>query len=222
MKKVTVILGVMSLFLGLLGFSGLDYVQAAQADKASDARTQPEISFCGPWQKGSSKIPRHADFPLFAIPIPNILSRSGQPTLTGFRWLKNNGWKSVVDLRMSGEGGPVSNDSRIPGFKELNFHYLPLSITDGAVPSDAQAQEFLKFMKDPNNQPAHVHCRAGIGRTGVMLALYRFAIQGWPMEKAIQESRLFSGGVNELQKRWLEQWAQNHKSEKNIFSEMRR
>lgn len=154
---------------------------------------------------------KYVGFWSFAIPVSGILSRSGQPTYEDFKWLKHNGWKSVVDLRMDGEYMEVSEDSKIAGFNELGFHYLHLPIVDGGVPSDEQAGQFLDFVTDKNNQPVHIHCRAGIGRTGTLTALYRYSVQGWPLDEAIEkESRLYSGGINSLQKLWLENWARHH------------
>lgn len=210
MSKVAVILAAACFVIGLQGHLEL-YAQASQSNNASATYRGPEIVFSGPGQRVSSETPNDPGFWSFTISVPNIISRSGQPTIMGFRWLRDHGCKGVVDLRMSGENGQIGDDTNIQGFNELHFHYLALPIVDGFVPSDQQAQKFLEFVINPLNQPIHVHCRAGVGRTGVMIALYRYMVQGWPIDKAISESRLFRGGVNMVQKIWLERWAHAHK-----------
>lgn len=167
----------------------------------------PNIVFVGPRQGIPSDAPKDYGLWSFAMPVPGVLSRSGQPLLSGFKWMKDNGWKAVVDLRVDGERGEVGDDRKIPGFNALGLNYLPLPIADGSPPTDAQAKEFLAFVTNPANQPAHVHCRGGIGRAGTMVVLYRYSVQGWPMDKAIEESRAFQGGVSEGQVKWLNNWA---------------
>ncbi len=168
---------------------------------------QPVVSFVGPRQNLPAGAP--ADYGLwsFAVSVPGVLSRSGQPLLSGFQWMKANGWKGDIDVRIDNDHGEQADDSKIPGFNGLGLHYLHLQIIDGQPPTDGQAQEFLKFMADPNNLPAEVHCRGGIGRAGTMVALYRYAVQGWPMDQALDESKLFRGGVSVAQKKWLLDWA---------------
>jgi protein tyrosine phosphatase (PTP) superfamily phosphohydrolase (DUF442 family) len=167
----------------------------------------PNIVFVGPRQGIPSNAPKDYGLWSFAMPVPNVLSRSGQPLLSGFKWMKENGWKSDIDLRVDGERGEVGDDRKIPGFNALALNYLALPIADGSPPTDAQAKEFLDFVINPANQPAHVHCRGGIGRAGTMVVLYRYSVQGWPMDKAIEESRAFQGGVSEGQVKWLNKWA---------------
>lgn len=164
----------------------------------------------GPRDNVPADAPNDKGFKMFAVPVPGTLSRSGQPTIADFQWLKNNGWKSVVDLRVDGEKSDISMDNKIPGFNDLGFNFLSIPITDGSVPTDAQGDEFLKFVTDPANQPAHVHCAAGIGRTGIMTALYRYSVQSWPMDKAIQEDAMFTKSINKTQQDWLHKWASSH------------
>lgn len=152
----------------------------------------------------------------FAIAVDKVLSRSGQPTYENFKWLKENGWRSVIDTREDGEYGEVTDDKKISGFNELGFNYLYLPMKDNTVPTNEQAESFLNFITDPKNQPAHLHCRAGIGRTGTLTALYRYSVQGWPLEDALKEAKLYSSGLNKVQTAWLEQWALNHQPGKRL------
>jgi len=166
-------------------------------------------SLVGPGGNVPADAPGKKDFKLFAIPVPGVLSRSGQPTIADFQWLQRNGWKSVVDFRQDGEkGDPL--DSKMPGFSDLGLKFLSLPIKDGTTPSDAQADQFLKFAVDPQNQPVHVHCAAGIGRTGIAVALYRYSVQGWSIDKAIQETALYTKSINQSQQDWLRKWAASH------------
>jgi len=174
--------------------------------------TAPVISFVGPRGNVAKDAPADYGFWSFAVPVPGALSRSGQPTLKDFQWLKANGWKSDIDLRIDGDHNEVSDDAKIPGFTDLGFNYLKIQMIDGAAPTDAQAEQFLSFVSKPENQPAEVHCRGGIGRAGIMVVLYRYAIQGWPLDQAIAESRLFQGGIDAGQEKWITGWAKTHAS----------
>ncbi len=177
---------------------------------ASKVKSASQIIFVGPRKNIPIDAPRAYGFWSFALPVTGKLSRSGQPLLSEFRWLKQQGWKSVVDLRVDGERREVSDDRKIAGFNSLGFHYLSLPIRDGSPPTEQQALTFLRFVTAASNQPVHVHCRGGYGRTGTMIALYRYSVQGWSMNQAIQESRLFNGGVSSSQVRWLQRWATTH------------
>jgi hypothetical protein len=49
--------------------------------------------------------------------------------------------------------------------------------------------EFLALMDDPSAYPVLLHCRAGLHRTGVMVAVYRMEYDGWGPQQALQELR---------------------------------
>lgn len=183
-----------------------------RANHDAEVRFADKVYFVGPRGNVPENAPKKKDFKLFAVPVPGVLSRSAQPSLADFLWLKNNGWKSVVDFREDGEkGNQYSIDSKLPGFNELGLNFLSIPIKDGGVPTNEQADQFLKFVTDSHNQPVHVHCASGIGRTGIAVALYRYGVESWPMEKAIQEASLFNKEIGDSQKKWLNQWASEHR-----------
>jgi protein-tyrosine phosphatase len=197
MKNKIIFFGAMVVWLL---FSGLIHNVLA-------ATSQPAL--VGPRGGLATTTPAAYGFWSFSIFDGGKISRSGQPLLSEFKWLKKNGTKSVVDLRVDGEYKEVGDDRKIPGFNNLKFNFLSLPIKDGGIPTAKQAQQFLQFVTNPKNQPVEIHCRGGYGRTGTLIALYRYTVDGWTMDRAIKESILYRGGVDAGQKQWLLNWVKN-------------
>ena len=53
----------------------------------------------------------------------------------------------------------------------------------------AVLEEFLALMDDESTYPVLIHCKAGLHRTGVLVAVYRMEYQGWSSREAFEELR---------------------------------
>ena len=102
----------------------------------------------------------------------------------GYDKLKAQGFKGIVDLTMEGTNDAV-------GAPKAGLNALNVKILDNSAPTEAQMKQVLDFVTDPANSPAYVHCEAGKGRTGVAVASYRMAVQGWTADQAIAEGKKF-------------------------------
>lgn len=139
----------------------------------------------------------------YGVVWSNRLTRSGMPKDdSGWIWLHDQGVKSIVTFRKE-------NDVDYKKFGFNNVLHMPMGSNP---PTDAEAEEFLRFIQEPRNQPVHIHCEAGQSRTGLMAALARYAIDGWPLDKALNEARHYRQGRDLSKKRvdWLKGWAAQH------------
>src|SRR5438552_13055490 len=91
-------------------------------------------------------------------------------------------------------------------------HVLWLPFKASKPPKDTDAERFLALVRDPHNWPVHIHCKGGRDRTGLMAALVRYAIDGWPLERALAEARSYRGGeyLTRHHVAWLRRWAADH------------
>jgi hypothetical protein len=116
-------------------------------------------------------------------------------------WLRGKGVSTVVNL----DGGMY--DLGRHGFDS----FLWVRLAAGAAPTNAQAKRFVKFIQKRNNQPAHISSAARDGRA-TMVALLRYAVDGWTIESALAEGQRINGGValSAQQVQWLLSWASTH------------
>lgn len=123
----------------------------------------------------SGEIPQECEIPNFYY-VHDYLLRGGQPTAFGMEWLKENGVKTIVDLRKSGTAAQLGEAvvARDMGFEYVN---LPTKVW----PSSGQLRtfEFLVNRAEKLNRPLFVHCSHGSDRTGFYVATARACREGW-------------------------------------------
>ena len=95
--------------------------------------------------------------------------RGAAPSAQGYRSLAAAGVTTIVDLR-------AEEDLHIDGalLAELGITRIPLPIRDGQAPPADKVHQFLQAVKDSPGR-VFVHCGAGVGRTGSMVAAYLVA-----------------------------------------------
>ncbi len=123
--------------------------------------------------------------------VTPMLYRGAQPTKQGFRNLAAMGINIVVDLR-------GSRESERELVTKLGMRYVALPWRC-YLPRDKPFAEFLMLLRKNPGKKVFVHCRVGDDRTGMDIAAYRMAEQGWTAEEAKKEMEAY--GVNWFHRR---------------------
>jgi hypothetical protein len=130
------------------------------------------------------------------------LSTSTAPRdLSQGRWLRGQGVNAIVNL-----------DDRMWDYAQFGFEgFLWAALGSDSVPTDLEAVGFLEFIQVRDNQPAHISS-ARSDRRALMVALLRYAIDGWSIDSALAEATRLNNGVplSLGQVQWLLNWAATH------------
>jgi tyrosine-protein phosphatase SIW14 len=118
--------------------------------------------------------------------VSSTLYRGAQPSKEGFAKLHKLGIDIVVDLR-----GSRQSERELVNGLGMKYVALPWHCYS---PRDEHFAQFLKLLRDNPGKKVFVHCRLGDDRTGMEIAAYRMAEQGWSAEEASREMEIF--GVN--------------------------
>jgi protein tyrosine/serine phosphatase len=120
--------------------------------------------------------------------INDSLFRGAQPHADGIQQLKNLGVTTIVDLRGE-DPDRAAWERQQAESRGIRFVSIPVSGWD--PPSNEQVAQFLKIFRDNPKEKVFVHCRFGDDRTGVFVATYRMAVEGWPAQQAMNEMYFF-------------------------------
>jgi tyrosine-protein phosphatase SIW14 len=113
------------------------------------------------------------------------LYRGAQPRPGDYADLAAMGVKTVIDLQKDGEGDEKSL------VEAQGMKFFRIGMSDKSSPAVGQAEQFLKIVNDPANQPVFIHCRGGRHRTGAMTAIYRLTHDGWNADQAFVEMKQY-------------------------------
>ena len=121
--------------------------------------------------------------PNFARVSPNLY-RGAQPSADGLEALRGLGVDIIVDLRGS------ASDTEKAAVTRLGMQYVSIP-SHCPFPKDKPWAQFLKVMQENRDKKVFVHCRLGDDRTGLAIASYRIADEGWSADEALNEMEAF-------------------------------
>jgi protein tyrosine phosphatase (PTP) superfamily phosphohydrolase (DUF442 family) len=125
----------------------------------------------------------YAELPRFQQ-VNERLYRGAQPRDGGLRRLHELGINTVINLR----GVSAQTRREEAEARALGLNYFNIALPNWGRPQDTRVRRILEILAAPENGRVFVHCRSGVDRTGMIVAMYRMTNEGWNANDALAEA----------------------------------
>lgn len=132
------------------------------------------------WRKIHGKVTKRPTN--FSWIIDENLAGSGMPTsFEEFEWIREQGVKAIVTM----------TENSLPEEWTKKINYLHVPTPDLTAPNMDEINRAVDFTHEQINskQPTMIHCAAGMGRAGTILACYLIKYKKYSAKEAIKEIR---------------------------------
>ncbi len=131
--------------------------------------------------------------------VSERLYRSAQPRDGGLSRLRELGIDTIINLR----GASAETRAEEAEARALGFNYFNIALPNWGRPEDTRVVRILALILAPENGRVLVHCKDGVDRTGMIVAVYRMTHEGWTSNKALAEAH--RAGM-----RWNQFWMRDY------------
>ena len=151
----------------------------------------------------------YAELPKFQQ-VTDRLYRGGQPREGGLSRLRELGIDTIVNLR----GTSKTTRAEEAEARTLGFNYFNVALPNWGRPQDERVRRALLIIAAPQNGRVFVHCKDGLDRTGMIVALHRITHQGWKTSDALAEAE--HRGMRRIQF-WMRDYAEDYGERAHLF-----
>ena len=146
--------------------------------------------------------------------INDQITVSGQPTAEDIAQLKNDGFRTIVNLRAEGEEDqPMSPDEERQAVEKTGMRYIHLPVSSATMGPETVD----KFRAQLHNfeGPVLVHCHAGM-RAGAFTMMATATKEGWSGDETLEKAHAmgFECKAPEL-KQFVRSYVDGHQPAKN-------
>ena len=116
--------------------------------------------------------------------VSETLYRGAQPLDGGLSKLRDLGVNTVINLRRADDRSRAE-EAKV---RALGLNYFNVSLPGWGRPEDARIVRIMEIINAPESGRVFIHCKAGVDRTGLIVAIYRISRDGWSSHRALAEA----------------------------------
>jgi uncharacterized protein (TIGR01244 family) len=139
--------------------------------------------------------------------VESTVACAGAITPASVAGIKKMGFMSIINLRQATEqGANIDAEAAAAKAAGINFVHIPFN---GAQPTTAAVDQFVKSISMPANNPAFVHCGSG-NRAAAMWFVKRAVVDKWDNDRAMAEATEL-GFTNQALKNFMLEYVKTHR-----------
>jgi protein tyrosine/serine phosphatase len=113
------------------------------------------------------------------------------------------GFNTIINLR----GASERTRAQEAEARSLGLNYYNIALPNWGRPKESRVARILEIIKAPESGKVLLHCRSGVDRTGMIVAILRMKDEGWTSNDALAEAE--RNGMRRIQF-WMRDYAKDY------------